>query len=183
MKGDLFQAPLLRVTGSVLSARVEESHNPRFVDHVWITVDTGGGPQWLLSINTLSIRNREAGFDPRVRVGLAREEVEFAPPRGLERLSHYDYSAVEAKQNVFYEHYEREALEKLLLETARTSDLVQAWGAPYHRRVHPGLHQIHSRRASCAVAEDIVGLDGGLRFYFRERKECTLMLLKFCGQP
>lgn len=183
MIGDLLQAPLLRVTGDILSARVEESHNPRFVDHVWLTVNAGGHPHWLVSVNTLSIRNREAGFDPRVRVGLAREPAEFMPARGVERLVHFDYVSVEKAQNVFYEHYEREALEVLLLDLARDCDLLEAWGAPYHRRVHPGLHQIHSRRASCAVSEDMVGLDGGLRFYFRRQGQSTMLLFKFCGQP
>lgn len=183
MTGDLLQAPLLCVTGNVLSARVEQSHNPRFVDHVWITLNTGGDPHWLVSINTLSTRNREAGFDPRVRVGMVRETAEYAPPRGVKRLTSFDYALIEERHNVYYEHYERSALEILLQEMAWGCDLMEAWGAPYHRRVHPGLHQIHSRRASCAVAEDIIGLDGAMRFHFRSRKESTLLLLKFCGQP
>jgi hypothetical protein len=59
--------------------------------------------------------------------------------------------------------------------------LIEAWGVPYHR-AQPGLHQIHSRRASNAVAEDLRGRDGAVRFYFDEDQRVELALLKFAGQ-
>jgi hypothetical protein len=59
--------------------------------------------------------------------------------------------------------------------------LIEAWGAPYHR-AQPGLHQIHSRRASSAVPEDLRGRDGAVRFYFDEDQRSELALLKFSGQ-
>ena len=58
----------------------------------------------------------------------------------------------------------------------------QAWGDLYIRE-HPGIHQVHSRRASCAVPRDIVGRDGALRFYFGRDTVCETLLFKFCGQP
>jgi hypothetical protein len=44
------------------------------------------------------------------------------------------------------------------------------------------LHQIHSRRASSAVPEDLRGRDGAVRFYFDEDQRSELALLKFSGQ-
>ncbi|MFM8808578.1 MAG: hypothetical protein ACKOJB_06710, partial [Chthoniobacterales bacterium] len=58
---------------------------------------------------------------------------------------------------------------------------IEAWGVPYHR-AEPGLHQVHSRRASAAVAEDLRGRDGAVRFYFDEGQRTELTLIKFTGQ-
>jgi hypothetical protein len=59
--------------------------------------------------------------------------------------------------------------------------MIEVWGAPYYRDL-PGIHQIHSRRASCGVGESREGIDGALRFYFREGNRSELLLFKFCGQ-
>ncbi len=161
---------------------MEEHRNPEEIDHVLITMDVGRGPRLLVSVNTLSKRNREAGFDARLRVGVVREAWTILPPRGIEPMDTFDYAAVEATQNVFYEHTTRLDLEKRLLESAREACLLEAWGAPYLHR-GPGLHQIHSRRASCAVPDDIIGNDGALRFYFDQDRGSEMLLFKFCGQP
>jgi hypothetical protein len=58
---------------------------------------------------------------------------------------------------------------------------IEAWGVPYHR-AQPGLHQIHSRRASASVETDLRGRDGAVRFYFDEDQRVELALLKFAGQ-
>jgi hypothetical protein len=180
---DLFATPFLHVAGSDLQATVEVHRDPRRIDHVWINIDVGRTERLILSINTSSKRNLEAGFDPRVRLGLRRQSWQFLPGRGVEQHAGFNYADVEAAANVFYEHQSREALEDFLLLTAREAILVEAWGEPYYRRrKQPGLHQIHSRRASCAVAEDIKNRDGALRFYFRDHTS-VLCLFKFCGQP
>lgn len=173
---------LLSVTGTIVDAVVEISQQEEKIDHVWITVDPGLGFCVQVSVNTLSLKNLQEGFDARIRVGFVRSAVEHLPSRGVLELDGFDYAALESRHNIFYEHYDRRGMEKLLIGTCREADLLEAWGAPYRRRI-PGLHQIHSRRASCAVAEDRVGEDGGLRFYFRARQSSLLMLFKFCGQP
>lgn len=173
-------APLIRVAGRMLRAEVESHRNPLDVDHVWIWIDVGG--EVMVSVNTRSKRNQIAGFDSRIRVGIVRETWDVLPAVGAEIWDGMDYAQIEAGSNVFFEHYEREGLEKLLLASAAKAALLEAWGAPYRHRLE-GIHQIHSRRASCAVPEDIVGRDGALKFYFEPDRTSLLLLFKFCGQP
>lgn len=172
--------PLVRAVGRILGAEVEFHQNPLDVDHVWIWIDVGG--ELLVSVNTRSKRNLLAGFDPRIRVGMVRSTWDELPPVGAHPCGGMDYVEIEACSNVFFEHYEREGLEKLLLSSAEEAFLLEIWGAPYrHRR--EGIHQIHSRRASCAVPEDITGRDGALKFYFERDRRSLQLLFKFCGQP
>jgi hypothetical protein len=180
---DLLGVPLVHAVGGDLTAQVEDHPNPSYVDHVWITMSVGGPERLLVSINTLSKRNREAGFDPRIRLGLVRGEWTTLPPRGLAACPRLDYADIEKAHTVFFEHTLRQDLEDLLVESAHRAVLLEAWGAPYRNKRRLGLHQIHSRRGSCAVPSDIQGLDGALKFYFPRNRETMLLLFKFCGQP
>jgi hypothetical protein len=172
--------PLIKVTGRILGAEVEKHQRPDYVDHVWIRVHAG--EEVLVSVNTSSRKNQLAGFDPRIRVGLIRGTWTTLPPSGAEICPANDYAEIEARSNVFFEHYDRKPLEGLLLDRCARACRLEVWGAPYHQRV-PGVHQVHSRRASCAVPEDLRGRDGALRFYFESEQATELLLFKFCGQP
>ena len=77
--------------------------------------------------------------------------------------------------------FDRPALEVLLTEKTRRALFIEAWGELYVR-IHLGLHQVHSRRASCSVLTDYVGRDGAIRFYYPDRT-AELLLFKYCGQP
>lgn len=172
--------PLVRVTGRILGAEVEEHANPGEIDHLWIRLHAG--EEVFISVNTSSKRNRLAGFDPRIRVGLIRGNWVHMPPYGVEIVASNSYAEIESRSNVFFEHKEREELEEMLMDRCRRACLLEVWGAPYRHRMQ-GVHQIHSRRASCAVAEDIVGRDGALRFYYESEQATEHFLFKFCGQP
>ncbi|MDX2081199.1 MAG: hypothetical protein SFU53_10470 [Terrimicrobiaceae bacterium] len=174
-------AGLVRAVGDQLTAEVEDHPNPMEIDHVRITMDIGRRQRVFVSINTHSKRNRIAGFDPRVRVGRFRTDWKTLPALGLSPMLRFDYADVERSRNVFFEHWDREALESALLEVSARTRVLEAWGAPY-RNQRPGIHQIHSRRASCAVADDLEGRDGGLTFYFDAGHEAETWLFKFCGQ-
>jgi hypothetical protein len=176
-------APFVHAVGGELQVRVEDHPNPDYVDHVWITMNAGFGTRPQVSINTLSKRNRDAGFDSRVRVGLIRGVWDILPQRGLEAAERLDYADLESAHTVFYEHFGRIQLEDLLTTTTRRATLLEVWGAPYQNKNRLGIHQIHSRRASCAVTADIRGHDGALRFYFPEDRTTEMFLFKFCGQP
>jgi len=174
---------LVHAVGGDLQARVEQHPNPEYIDHVWITMEAGSPQRVTVAVNTLSRRNLLAGFDPRVRLGILRGTWKHLPGRGISRCRGFDYEDIETQANIFFEHYERVALEELLLETTSRAILLEVWGAPYHHRVNPGIHQVHSRRASCAVSEDLRNLDGALQFFFLAEQTTALFLFKFCGQP
>ena len=84
-------------------------------------------------------------------------------------------------QAIDYREMERTALETMLKAKADRAIFVEAWGALY-RRDRLGIHQVHSRRASCSVRTDFVGRDGALRFYYREDSAAEMFLFKYCGQ-
>lgn len=174
--------PLVHVVGDDLRGQMEDARDPARNDHVWISLDAGVGQRITASISIWSIRNADAGFDPRVRLGVIREHWDVLPNRGVQGWNRFNYANWEAHHNVFYEYYERDVLGRLLLEMAAEARLLEIWGTPYRRR-QEGLHQIHSRRASCAIANDIEGRDGALRFYFDKERETRMIFLKFCGQP
>lgn len=169
--------------GRSLQVGIEEHPNPQRIDHVWITIDAGIPRRVLISINTFSGRNYDAGFDARVRVARLRRAWETLPAPVFEAHAGLDYEEIESQANVYYEFLERPALEGILLGAARTAERLEAWGESYHRQGRPGIHQIHSRRASCAVREDFRGRDGALQFYFEKDRIAELFLFKFCGQP
>ena len=175
-------APYVHAVGDDLRARIESHRDPRLVDHVWITMDAGIHAPVMVSVNTTSRRNRDAGFDDRIRLGTLRGSWTMLPPRGFAASRGQSYESLEKSSNIFFEHMDQEAMENFLIDTTHRAIRLEVWGAPYHRRTKPGIHQIHSRRASCAVREDIVNQDGLLQFYFAENST-LLVLMKFCGQP
>jgi hypothetical protein len=174
------KVPLVRVVGRILGVDVEKCDKPDEIDHVWLRIHAG--TELIVSINTSSKKNLLAGFDPRIRLGLSRGTWADLPPDGAEICPANDYEDIESRSNVFFEHYERGPLEDLLKDRCAKACLLEAWGAPY-QRIQQGVHQIHSRRASCAVPEDVRGRDGALKFYYESGQVTEHFLFKFCGQP
>ena len=172
---------MARVAGDVVRFDIENSQREENVDHVYVTIDAGLQAPVVLSLNTLSFRNRVAGHDPRIRLGTLRWRWTHLPPRGLYPLEFFDYDTVELIENVEYRVLERNAMEEYFALRCANCRRIEAWGVPYHR-AQPGLHQIHSRRASASVASDLRGGDGAVRFYFDEDQRVELSLLKFAGQ-
>jgi hypothetical protein len=171
----------VRVVGTVADFAVEDSDRDENNDHVFVTVEAGLSAPLIFSLNTLSFRSRVAGYDPRVRLGTRPGRWPHLPPRGLYPLEFFDYETVELLDSVEFNVLGREAMEEYFALHCANCRLIEAWGAPYHR-AQPGLHQIHSRRASSAVPEDLRGRDGAVRFYFDEDQRSELALLKFSGQ-
>lgn len=171
----------VRVVGRPIRMEVEWNPNPATLDHFWITISVAGIGPVLLTVNTSSMRNRRAGFDDRIRVGRVRSRFYRPPMGGMSRARLLNYQSIEENSNVFYEYYERLELEDLLREQTEKATWVQAWGVAFARNTL-GVHQIHSRRASCAVAEDLVKMDGALRFYRSDEGVAEMLLMKFCGQ-
>lgn len=171
----------VRVVGRPIRMEVERNPNPAMRDHFWITISVAEVGPVLLTVNTMSLRNARAGFDDRIRVGRVRCAFHRPPTGGMSRSRLLNYASIESNSNVFYEVYERDALENLLREQTERATWVQAWGVAFERR-SLGVHQIHCRRASCAVAEDLQQMDGALRFYRESEGVAEMLLFKYCGQ-
>lgn len=169
------------MVGKVGDFQIEQAEREENIDHVYVKVDAGLPVPVTLSLNTLSFRNRIAGHDPRIRLGTLRWRWTHLPARGLYPLEFFDYESVELIENVEYRVLERTAMEEYFALRCANCRRIEAWGVPYSRQ-HPGLHQIHSRRASAAVHADLRGRDGAVRFYFDEDQQTELALLKFTGQ-
>jgi hypothetical protein len=168
----------VRCVGENLETEIEKSHDPARVDHVWIRMETELHVPVFLSVNTLSWRNGQAGFDPRVRVGIVQDTYKHPPRLVFEDSKGFDYA--EYEESVAYEYQERAEIESLLISRCERARYLEVWGLTYQRR-HQGIHQIHCRWASCAVNEHVTGKDGALRFYYGNY-ERELVLFKFCGQ-
>ena len=172
----------MTVAGGVVACLTETSVNPKKVDHVWIDLRAGDDGVLRVALSTSSVKSENAGFDPRVRLGIVTSSWNELPAPGVRRASPFDYAAVEKEYPVRYVCQERPALEQLLLEKANRAVYAQARGELY-RRQHAGVHQVHSRRASFAIATDLIGRDGAIQFYFQDPAICQLLLFKYAGQP
>jgi hypothetical protein len=175
------KTPLVHLVGDHPKAHAELPDHKISPDHVWISIDPGFSQRFMISVNTYSIRNGQAGFDPRVRLGILRGTWGRLPERGVTECHHFSYDDIPGIGEVDFRPLERVFLEQMLLDRAHQAILLEAWGTPYLREV-PGIHQIHSRKASCAVPETGHGNDGALRFYFHEERRMEMLLFKFCGQ-
>jgi hypothetical protein len=161
---------------------MEVAEDPSRIDHVYLTIEAPPFGRIRAAINTMSRLNRDAGFDPRVRLGIVTASYEKKPEPGLEELPGQDYAQLEAILPITYVAYEHEALAQLLMEKMKRAIRVEVWGELYATN-HIGIHQIHSRRASCAVTRDVVNKDGALKLYYTADNLSELLLFKFCGQP
>ena len=175
------QGEFLRAAGEPIAFAAETDRVPSNIDHFWITLRIGGGDPLRVALSTHSRQNARAGFDPRVRVAVVASAWSELPPAGLHACARLDYHEIESSQLVTYRAYERPALETLLTDKAGRAIFVEAWGEFYVRN-HIGLHQVHSRRASCSVLQDYQGRDGAIRFYF-QGGVAEMLLFKYCGQP
>ena len=167
--------------GEPIGFQVESDIDSRKIDHVWVTIHAGRFGPLRVSINTYSLKHAADGFDPRMRVGVLTSSWSELPASGIFPVAGLDYVELERAQAIGYREMERTALETMLKARADRAIFVEAWGA-FYRRDRLGIHQVHSRRASCSVRTDYVGRDGALRFYYREDSAAEMLLFKYCGQ-
>ena len=172
----------VHIRGVPYTVAIEESDDPLKIDHVYLNVEVPPFGRLRACINTLSRLNRDAGFDGRIRVGIVRSTYTEKPSPGLEECAGLDYAKQEEKHNIFYEFYEHAPLTEMLVAKMKAAIRVEIWGELYARD-HLGVHQIHSRRASCAVSLDLKGRDGALKLYYPQENLAEAFLFKFCGQP
>ena len=172
----------VHVAGVPIAFAAETDRVPDNIDHFWITIGIGGSEPIRIALSTHSRQNAAAGFDPRVRVGVIASAWQKLPAPEMVGCRRLDYQEIEATEPVTYVEYERPALEALLAEKTGRAIFIEAWGELYVRN-HLGIHQVHSRRASCSVSQDYIGRDGAIRFYFGRDATAEMLLFKYCGQP
>ena len=169
----------VRAVGQPASSSIEKHDNVQKIDHVWIDIRAGAFGVIRIVLSTRSIKSHAAGFDPRMRIAVSAANWTTLPEAGVRPCEPFDYAEVEL--GLPYTLHEDLPLQRLMMDMANRAVCIEAWGDLY-LRTHPGLHQLHSRRASHAVPDDIIGRDGAIRFYFEDQRS-ELMLLKFDGQP
>ena len=167
--------------GEPIGFEVESNLDPRKNDHVWITLRAGHFGPLQISVSTYSQKHAVDGFDPRMRVGVLTASWLELPESGVFAVPGLDYAELERAALIEYRETERTALETMLKAKVDRAILVEAWGA-FYRRDRLGIHQVHSRRASCSVRTDYIGRDGALRFYYRDDSATEMFLFKYCGQ-
>ena len=171
----------VRGAGEIVRFESERDPDPAKIDHFWITIRAGRFGLLLISISTCSLKHAAAGFDPRMRVGVIGSSWRQLPASGLFPTGALDYGELERTHPVVYREMARVELEELLVAKMRRTIFAEAWGALYLRN-GLGIHQVHSRRASCSVPTDYLGRDGALRLYYRENSATEMLLFKYCGQ-
>lgn len=172
----------VRVAGPPISYIIERKLNIGRIDHLIILVKAGNSGAIEIALSTYSLQSLNAGYDPRIRVAVVSSSWGALPPAGVSRSAGLDYSVLETTNRIIYRELERKALETLLIDKLGRAVLVEAWGE-FYLRVHPGVHQVHSRRASFGVPTDHLQRDGAIRFYFKQTAQAELLLFKFYGQP
>jgi hypothetical protein len=172
----------VHVRGVPYTVAVEESADPLKVDHVYLNVEVPPFGRLRVAVNTLSRLSREAGFDPRLRVGIIHSTYTEKPAPSLEECNGLDYAKQEEKHSVKYEIYEPAALAEMLVTKMKAAIRAEIWGELYARD-HLGIHQIHSRRASKAMPQDVPNRDGALKLFYPQDNAAEAFLFKFDGQP
>lgn len=168
------------MAGNLARFDLEKTPREENIDHVYLTVEAGLQSPVTLSLNTLSLRSRLAGHDPRIRLGVLGWRWRHLPARRLYPLEFFDDDTVGLIEDIEYRILERTALEEYFALRCTNCRRIEAWGIPQHRP-EPGLHQIHSRRRSAGVPTELRGQDGAVRFYFDADQQVELALLKFSG--
>lgn len=171
----------VRVAGPPMGYAIERKVDARRIDHLIIQVRAGGFGLLEIALNTYSLRSLNVGSDPRLRVAVVSSHWSALPPAGVSRSGGLNYSTLEVKNRIVFQELARPTLESLVIEKLNRSQLIEGWGE-FYLRVHSGIHQVHSRRASRAVPADYLERDGAIRFYFRQNGLAELLLFKFCGQ-
>jgi hypothetical protein len=172
----------VHVRGVPYTVAVEENEDPSKIDHVYLNVEVPPFGRLRVAVNTLSRLSRDAGFDPRVRVGIIKSTYTEKPQPSLEECNGLDYAKQDEKHGVKYEIYEQAALTEMLVAKMKAAIRVEIWGELYARD-HLGIHQIHSRKGSKAMPHDVPNRDGALKLYYPQDNAAEAFLFKFDGQP
>ncbi|MGC3990890.1 MAG: hypothetical protein QM796_14680 [Chthoniobacteraceae bacterium] len=165
--------------GRLIHTEPDASPVPSRQDHILFTIDACG--PLVLAVNTFSRLNFNAGYEARIHLGMVLGSYETLPESGLSPCAPLDYTTLDQTMAVNYRWTEKVEMETLLLKQGRECIFIEAWGDVFIRQ-QTGIHQIHSRRSSCAVEQDYHGRDGAIKFYHPDL-HFDLLLLKFCGQP
>jgi hypothetical protein len=102
--------------GKPIEFAVETNSDPMKIDHFWITIEAGRIGALRIALSTYSAKQAQAGFDPRMRVGIVALIWTELPNAGLFKCAGLDYRKIEASHPITYAEYERDALVQLLSE-------------------------------------------------------------------
>lgn len=173
---------LVRLVGKPIRFEVEQHHDEKRIDHVWLHLKTSVAGVFRVSLNTWSLMSFQSGYDPRIRVAIVPSHWNELPALGIFPANGLDYADIPMTDSGGFREYDRFVLEQLIGSRFGNAVVVEVWGEVYLRGTH-GIHQVHSRRASAVIATDHIGRDGAVRLYYEEKMAAELLLFKFFGQP
>jgi hypothetical protein len=149
-------------------------------DNLWLTVEAPPFGRLRVVLNTASAAARTAGDSPNLRVGIVQSTWTEKPAPKLAEDNGQDYAKIEAAFAVTYQEMAPAELFDLLAERAKRAVRAEVWGELFARDTL-GVRQVHSRRKSRAVPDDLRNRDGALKLYYADNT-AELMLFKFEGQ-
>jgi len=171
----------VHIRGVPYTVVAEETEDPLAADHLYLNVEVPPFGRLRVCLNTLSRLNRDAGFDGRARVGIIKSTFTEKPALALEECPGLDYAKQDEKFHLQYEHIDHKTFTESFAAKFKAAVRAEIWGELYATD-HLGLHQIHSRRASSAVAQDVKNRDGAIKLYYPDNTT-EAFLFKFDGQP
>lgn len=170
----------VHIRGVPYTVVVEETEDPLAADHIYLNVEVPPFGRLRVCLNTVSRLNRDAGFDGRVRVGIIKSTFTEKPALALEECPGLDYAKQDEKFHVQYEFCDHKTFTETFAVKFKVAIRAEIWGELYAKD-HLGIHQIHSRRASAAVAQDVKNRDGAIKLYYPDGTT-EAFLFKFDGQ-
>jgi hypothetical protein len=175
-------AKFVHVVGVPYLVEQPPQEDPALLDALWLTIEVPPYGRLRVVLNTTSRANRAAGADDRVWLGIVAGTWAEKPAPALNEDLGQDYRKIEAAFGVTYQAHDRESLAALLTERAKKAIRAEVWGDLYAQETL-GVRQVHCRRESSGVKEDLRNHDGALKLYYAEGNTTEIFLFKFFGQP
>ena len=118
----------VRIAGEPVGFATERNPDPKRIDHVSIFVRASRFGVLHVTVNTLSLRNRDLGLDSRIYVGILETAWTQLPAADVVRSEPFDYATIVAPAAIRFQPYEQRALENMLEERVSQALFIEGWG-------------------------------------------------------
>ena len=112
------------IAGEPAGVEIERDDDATRIDHLWIFVRAGNFGLLRITINTSSLRNRDLGFDGRIRIAVLSSTWKQLPRPGVLAAEPIDYATLAPAGELHFREYQRVALEALIAEKVARAILI-----------------------------------------------------------